>query len=324
MINDIYFEMRKILEAHGYANGNFFGAEYFDEKIFQHLESSDLNNEKGISFVDRFRDVVSDPNNLFIKRCSDAGKLEGDTITLHNNIKVYNNCYYDSFTDLLRINKGVHEPLEERMFMKVLPFIKEDGVMIELGSYWAFYSIWFLTEKKKGKSFCIEPNRRCLESGKRNFKLNNLKGDFTEGFIGENKITIDEFCKRKSIFSFKKPIEYIDILHSDIQGHEFEMLQGAAHLIKNKKIKYIFISTHSNQIHSDCISFLTENGYRIICSADYENETFSYDGFILACEKDNLEIAETKAGNRKKTHLISKDHFSRIISELALTGPIYA
>jgi hypothetical protein len=91
-----------------------------------------INNKKGLTFKERFIDIISDPNNIFIKRCPDSGKVENNIVTLHNNIKVYKNCYYGNFSDILILNKGCHEPAEERMFQLILEDISENGIMIEV------------------------------------------------------------------------------------------------------------------------------------------------------------------------------------------------
>ena len=104
---DIYKEMRDILNNNGIFNcESSFGEEFFTDDIFDILKTN-VKNKKGESFNDRFRDVISDPNNLFIKRVDSAGLLENDVITLHNGIKVYNKCYYDNFSDILILNKNV-------------------------------------------------------------------------------------------------------------------------------------------------------------------------------------------------------------------------
>lgn len=76
METDVYAEMRKKLAAHGYPADNLFGEKYYDEKIFELLEEESLNNDKGKSSVERFRDVVPDPNHLLMERCPYAGKLD--------------------------------------------------------------------------------------------------------------------------------------------------------------------------------------------------------------------------------------------------------
>lgn len=62
----------------------------------------------------------------------------------------------------------------------------------------------------------------------------------------------------------KHNINFINILHSDIQGAEYEMLLGAEKTFKDKKIGYIFISTHSNDVHNKCLEFLKNKEFKII------------------------------------------------------------
>ena len=139
-----------------------------------------INNRKGQTYTERFIDVISDPSNAFIKRCENAGCIEGDCVILHNGTRVVKNGYYGDFSDILILNKGCHEPAEERMFDMVLGDIPENGTMIELGSYWAFYTIWFNKTVKNAKNYCIEPELENLELGKKNCELNNVLADFTQ------------------------------------------------------------------------------------------------------------------------------------------------
>tara|TARA_R110000823_G_scaffold163029_1_gene294704 strand:+ start:113 stop:1021 length:909 start_codon:yes stop_codon:yes gene_type:complete len=255
-------------------------------------------NRKGENFKDRFIDIISDPNNLLIKRVPDAGKIIDGNVILHQGIKVSAEGYYGDFSECLQINHGVHEPSEERMFQEVLNDIDEGATMIELGSYWAMYTIWFSKMIKGSINYCIEPESSNIKVGIDNCKLNDVSADFTLGFIGNSKgqIKVSDFIKEKKI-------DFIDMLHSDIQGYELHLLHDMVPLMKNKKIKYLFISTHSNEIHYEAIRIMKECGYRIICSSDFLEETFCMDGIIVACQKDNLTITETSLGNRSKTPL---------------------
>jgi len=255
-----------------------------------------INNKKGNTFEERFIDIISDPNNLFIKRCAEAGNVCNGCVTLHNGIKVLKDGYYGDFSKILLLNNGCHEPAEERMFDLILKDIPENGTMIELGSYWAFYTIWFNKVIKNAKNYCIEPELENLNLGKMNCLINNVNADFTQGFIGKTEINLCNFVREKNI-------ENIDILHSDIQGYELEMLQDITELLVQNKIKYLFISTHSNDLHYKCIDLLTQNNYRIIASADFDEETFCYDGIIVACHVSNKVFGNYNIGNRKFTQL---------------------
>lgn len=231
----------------------------------------------------RCRDVMACPDNEAIKRVKHAGKIKNGKQFLHNGIKIYLGSYYGpEYSQVLLRNKGVHEPQEERVFAEVLKLMPSDAIMIELGAFWGFYSMWFNMEVKDARSYLIEPDEFNLGQGKRNFKLNRMQGDFTRAFVGKEVnnsdpvpfITLDDYLKQKKI---KK----VHILHSDIQGYEFEMLQGAETAIMNRCIDYIFISTHSNELHYKCIDYLKNKDFQIIAEADLDN-TFSEDGLIVA------------------------------------------
>ena len=137
---------------------------------------------------------------------------------------------------------------------------------------------------------------------KKNCELNNVTADFTHGFIGHKHINICDFMRDKKL-------ENIDILHSDIQGYELEMLSDIKELLQKNKIKYLFISTHSNDLHYKCVDLLKNNNYRIIASADFESETFCFDGIIVACHSSNNTFRTYNLGNRKFTKLRSEPYF---------------
>lgn len=263
--------------------------------------NKEINNPKAdwYDYRGRFREVVSDPSNLLIPRVENAGTIENDCIIMHNGIKVLKNSYYQDFSEIFTINKGCHEPSEERLFNEVLKFIPENGLMIELGSYWCFYTIWFNKMVKNARNYCIEPLEESIQIGKKNCELNNVSNvDVSQGFIGKNEgnISMTKYIKEKNI-------DYVHLLHSDIQGYELEMLEDITDLLDNQKIKYLFISTHSNHIHYKCIDLLKKHNYKIIASADFDEETFCYDGIIVSTFNNNNEIPFIHLGNRKHTQL---------------------
>lgn len=251
----------------------------------------------------RIKDVIDSTDNKLIERHPDAGKVKNGKQTMHNGIVITLGGYYgEAITQMLHRNKGVHEPQEEYAFAEVLKKMRQCATMIELGSYWSFYSIWFNKMVPNAKNFLVEPENANMLYGINNFKLNKVKGKFTKAFVGKEAginngipiICVDDFVSDNKI-------EFIDILHSDIQGFEYDMLLGASKTIKENKIGYFFISTHGNKVHYECIEFLKQHEFVIICSCD-EFDTYSLDGLIVAKYKgyigiDNLKIAlKTKAG----------------------------
>jgi len=207
---------------------------------------------------------------------------------MHNGIKIIANSYYNSqwLTDVIHGLRGHHEPQEEKCFFEVLKHIPENATMIELGSYWAYYSLWFAQEIKGAKNYLIEPDSIRLQVGIENFKLNNRDGVFLRAFAGDfveisdhasgaPHLSIDDFIESEKI-------DRVHILHSDIQGSEYSMLfTTTRHL---DRIDYFFISTHGN-CHRPCMAFLQEHGFRILAEHDCE-ESCSGDGLIVAKRND--------------------------------------
>ncbi|MBJ7900322.1 MAG: hypothetical protein GC158_10480 [Cyanobacteria bacterium RI_101] len=244
----------------------------------------------------RIDDVIACPDNARIPRDPGAGQLEGYTITMHNGVRVCADGYYGAGNlNMLIENKGVHEPQEEYAFAQVIELLPEECVMLELGAYWGFYSLSLLQRRPKAACFLVEPELRNLVSGKLNFRLNGRKGHFTQARVGQapqthpKTISVDSFCAERGI-------QHLHILHSDIQGHEVAMLEGASHFLGEGKADFLFLSTHSNELHRSCLDKLKTFGYVILADAD-KDETFSFDGLIVAKrqslkEPQSIEISK--------------------------------
>lgn len=83
------------------------------------LSSKAIAKSDAGDFRGRFRETVSDPLNIFIDRVPEAGTMDGDHVIPHNGHKVAlrgPNSYYKFLSDILIINRGVREPLEEFVF----------------------------------------------------------------------------------------------------------------------------------------------------------------------------------------------------------------
>lgn len=241
-----------------------------------------------VTIQGRHQLILDDPCNLRLDRVDNAGTLvENETmspyIIMHNGVKVYAWPYGYDFGQIFIKNKGVHEPQEEVVFKEVLKTIPKNGVMIEVGAWWSFYSLWFNKEVVNASNYMIEPIPDFLEEGKRNFSLNNAIGDFTLSFI--ETLPLDEFIKTKDL-------QYIDILHADIQGSELIMLDGMTTILKNRLVNYIFISTHSQNLHIECKNRLISAGMTIIADADYDNDTYCCDGVLVATFNSDFPVMD--------------------------------
>ncbi len=215
----------------------------------------------------------------------EAGQTRGKVQVMHNGIRIEKGCYYNrGCIPLFRRTHGVHEPQEEIAFATVLPQLPPDATMLELGSYWAFYSIWFARDVPGGRCHLVEPVPANLDLGARNFRLNGLTpASVTRGFVAEKPsrtaegvdiITVDQLAA-------KLPLHHIHLLHADIQASERAMLDGARQMIAHGQIDYFFVSTHGDALHASCRNFLTEHHYDLLMDLP-QSQCFSVDGILVA------------------------------------------
>lgn len=229
-------------------------------------------------FPGRFREILADPLNLLIRRYPGAGIVDEGYVTLHNGHRVPlsgEGAYYGDFSRILVFNRGVHEPLEEFAFQSLIPYLPERPVMLELGAYWAHYSMWMAQARPRAQLHLVEPDPEKLKSGQANLARNGYEGRFFREFVGRGGFSVDAHMAAQGL-------EWITLLHSDIQGFELEMLEGAKHALSGHRISHLFVSTHSQVLHRDVVQVLKEFGYRIEVSSDFERHSTSFDGFAMA------------------------------------------
>lgn len=232
-----------------------------------------------------------------IPKVSDAGLVtsgeHGEVQVMHNGIHLYCDSHYGAYNvEVIRGLCGHHEPQEEAVFHEVLKHIETGSVMLELGSFWAYYSLWFLNQIPQGRTILVEPVPSALEAGERNFSLNGAEGTFIHAAIGSvakglapvelwtgfvvsaETITVDSLMRTQGI-------GHLGILHADIQGHEIQMLKGASETLRERRVDWIFISTHGENIHQRCCRILKKSGY-FVAVEHTPSESFSVDGLIVA------------------------------------------
>jgi FkbM family methyltransferase len=220
---------------------------------------------------------------------------------MFNGVKILYGTYHSPWMNRIIKNlKGHHEPQEELCFFYLLKTLGKKASMLELGSNWSYYSIWFNKEIKHPQNICVEPVLENLRNGKSNSNFNNCKNiKFIQACIGKELLqnTIFKNWNGKLIKLPQYNVEYIvksnknlylDIIHSDIQGVELAMLEGAQSVFDN--IGYFVISTHQEK-HDECINFLKSNHFIILVEHSVE-ESYSLDGLIVAVNQRNVKKYE--------------------------------
>lgn len=213
-----------------------------------------------------------------IPKHNDAGKIVDGYQIMHNGLKIVENCYHPEYVTYTLKTYKHFEPDQELWFHKALQTINSNGTMIELGSYWGYYSMWFNKSISNATNILVDSNTKHFNVGKENFKVNNLHGIFENLHVGayndSTTTTVDSIIERNNL-------DYIDIVHADIQFAEYEMLIGCRKAIAAKKIKWFFISTHNAGLTELCTKYLAKHNYEILESRA-ENKIPSTDGLIVA------------------------------------------
>jgi len=241
-----------------------------------------LNKQQRTDLIKKCKDAD------YMPRHKDAGKIIGNVQIMFNGLKIVKDCYYgDLITPMIEYHKGVHEPQEEKCFYEILKHIKEGSVMMELGSYWAYYSMWFNVEIKNAKNIMIDSDPACLNVGKENFKLNNLEGIFIHGRIPQFNIIK---------YMDDNNIDNVAILHSDIQSSELSLIQNIQNDLH--RFDYFFIGTHTDEIHYSILNTFKNKGLKILCEFSMV-ESYQCDGLIVATNVEDAEIIEISKTNIK-------------------------
>lgn len=237
-----------------------------------------LPKAEATDFAGRFREIISDPINFLIRRHPRAGYVDNNLVCLHNGLMVPvsgPHAYYGGFSTILVLNRGVHEPLEEFVFQQLLNRLPESPRMLELGAYWGHYSMWLKQARPGASVHLVEPEPANILAGKHNFQLNGFTGTFLQAFVSRQYFGVDRYLEQQGLPS-------LDVLHADIQGFEMEMLEGAQSLLGRRAADYLFVSTHSQELHDGVVRKLADAGYRVEVSSDFESGTTSFDGFVFA------------------------------------------
>ena len=218
---------------------------------------------------------------------------------MFNGLKVVAGGYYGAWMqDLITRCRGHHEPQEEVLFAELLRHLRSDATMIELGGFWSFYSIWFLSQHPLRRSFVVEPDPRHLDVGRANARLNDCTPVFIQAFVGghtappapfltESQEVVELPCVTVPHIMATYGIECLDLLHCDAQGVELAVIESCLDLAVAGRLEWLVVSTHTHHISNDplthqrCLASLRRAGATILAEHDVQ-ELFSGDGLIVA------------------------------------------
>jgi FkbM family methyltransferase len=221
---------------------------------------------------------------------------------MHNGVVVEAGGYFgDWMAEIIRSLRGHHEPQEELAFARILDHLAgADRPLsaIELGSFWAYYSLWFLHEFPDGRVVAMEPDPLNLELGKRNFALNGRTGTFVQGVIGPRPGEPTDFVSETDgqthsvaqmsleTLMAAGDLDHVDLLLCDIQGGEQYFFTQAMDLLRRGVARFAVVSTHHHSISGDALThqklldLFRDMGAHIVVEHTV-GESFSGDGLIV-------------------------------------------
>ena len=239
-----------------------------------------------------------------LPKVPDAGvvSVDGDVRVqvMHDGTRVLADGYYGAWmTEIIRRLRGHHEPQEELVVHGIIERLGGSSpVVLELGSFWAYYSIWTL-RALGGRAILVEPDPANLGVGQSNFRLNGLEGTFLQAAVGgEHGARTALVCESDGV-ERELPVvtipglledyglERVDLLLMDIQGAETDALTRAAQVLRERRVRFLIVSTHHHSIsrdpttHQRCLQMLVDAGAHIVAEHTV-GESFSGDGLIAA------------------------------------------
>ena len=230
-----------------------------------------------------------------IPKVADAGEVieqDGQRVQImHEGTRVVADGYCGGWmTDVIRGLRGHHEPQEELLFHHILGHVRPESLIVELGSYWAYYTNWYLGAVPGSTALCVEPDPANLAVGRRNLAINGRIATFTQACVG--RPTAWSIDRRLDCLDMDAVLALaggrrIEMLHMDVQGAELSFIESMWRAVAEQKVRFTVISTHHKSIsgsattHADCVRALQSLGAKVLVDHDVY-ESYSGDGLIVA------------------------------------------
>lgn len=243
-----------------------------------------------------------------LPKVPDAGEVKTEAgvrvQVMHEGTRIVAGCYYGEWmSEIIRRLRGHHEPQEELVVHRIVERLRNEPdskpkVVLELGSFWAYYSIWAM-RALGAQALLVEPDPANLEVGQANLRLNQLEGNFVHAAVGGLHGTRTRLVCESDGIEREVPVvsvrgllrdhelSDVDLLLVDVQGAETDVLSRAVEVLRDRAIRFIVVSTHHHSIsgdpmtHQRCLQTLIDVGAHIVAEHTV-GESFSGDGLIAA------------------------------------------
>lgn len=163
----------------------------------------------------------------------------------------------------LRVGLGLYE-LEVAPYLRAL--VHDHSVCFDIGASGGYYAVALARRAAQGRVVCFEPDMAAFVELGEIVRSNKAVGGRVQLVNtqlgvreGPGTITVDAFVDAEG------PGSEPDFLKIDVDGPEYDVLQGGAETIRRHHPRFI-IETHGFQIEADCLRFLAgeDYGYRVV------------------------------------------------------------
>lgn len=234
-----------------------------------------------------------------LPKVAEAGRIiaspGGEAQVMHNGIKVVAGGYNGRWmAHTIRALRGHHEPQEELLFHHLVDRCRNGTLIVELGCFWAYYSMWYVAAVPNSRALCLEPNPDNLKLGQRNAVLNELtdRMQFVQGSVGVWSPPAGREPVSIPTYDFDGIVglasgQFIEMLHMDVQGAEYDVISSMRGRDPQHKVRFLVVSTHHSSmsgrldVHGDCLDVLRSLGAHVLEQHSVQ-ESFSGDGLIVA------------------------------------------
>lgn len=237
-----------------------------------------------------------------------------------NGVQVYDDHLWPGQRQRYR-RRNVREAEEEDTFVEILRSLPPDGCFLDIGSAIGYYPLLAKRMVPGLVVHAVEPLELHRQQFLENIALNGLaQRDFTiheeaisssvgrarflEGGYGSSIRRSSGAARTESrrvlevrTTTLDRLVErigrHVDLCQMDVQGHELDVLEGAARTLESGGITTFLIGTHSPRLHLRCTALLTDHGYEILHDLYHTQE--QPDGILAASRLTNLARGNLRA-----------------------------